>query len=142
MFDAYNLGMADRPDKDLESKCMVIIEELELVIGALERLPKSVDDNRQWLEEVKAEYIAKGATARMPPAKKRKCREPLVVIQYPEIMEIKMAKEYLGVSYDVLRRMIIEKEVPAVKKRGRWRIWKCDLDEWAKTNPVPPQTNT
>jgi len=134
--------MVDQLNKNLQEHCALIIEELEQVIGALERLPKPTDENRRWFKGIKAEYLAQPAPARKPPAKKRKCKEPLVVTQYPEIMEIKIAKEYIGVSYDVLRRMIIEGEVPAVKKRGRWRIRKCDLDEWAKTNSVPPQKNT
>ena len=47
-----------------------------------------------------------------------------------EVMNLRQASQYLGVSPDTLYRYICEGEVPAFKLGNRWKFKKTILDRW------------
>ena len=47
-----------------------------------------------------------------------------------EVMDIRQAAEYLGISGDTLYRYASEGFVPAFKLGNRWRFKKSKLDQW------------
>ena len=47
-----------------------------------------------------------------------------------EVMNIRQASEYLGVSPDTLYKYVNEQSVPAFKLGNRWRFKKSKLDQW------------
>ncbi|MCL2660154.1 MAG: helix-turn-helix domain-containing protein [Acidobacteriaceae bacterium] len=58
-----------------------------------------------------------------------------------EVMDIRQASEYLGISGDTLYRYASEGFIPAFKLGNRWRFKKSLLDAWmdAKSG-IKPQT--
>jgi excisionase family DNA binding protein len=56
-----------------------------------------------------------------------------------EVMDIRQAADYLGISGDTLYRYASEGFVPAFKLGNRWRFRKSLLDNWmdAKSGIVP-----
>lgn len=57
-----------------------------------------------------------------------------------EVMDIRQAAEYLGISGDTLYRYASEGFVPAFKLGNRWRFRKSLLDHWMdeKSGVVTP----
>ncbi|MFP5268205.1 MAG: helix-turn-helix domain-containing protein [Acidobacteriota bacterium] len=62
-----------------------------------------------------------------------------------EVMDIRQASDYLGISGDTLYRYASEGFVPAFKLGNRWRFRKSVLDHWmdvqsgvAPKSPVEP----
>jgi excisionase family DNA binding protein len=49
---------------------------------------------------------------------------------YREVMDIKEAAHYLGISTDALYRYASEGMMPCFKIGNRWRFRKALLDEW------------
>ncbi len=47
-----------------------------------------------------------------------------------EVMNVRQASQYLGVSPDTLYRYITEGEIPAFKLGNRWKFRKTILDRW------------
>jgi len=47
-----------------------------------------------------------------------------------EVMNIRQASQYLGVSPDTLYRYVCEGEIPAFKLGNRWKFKKTILDRW------------
>lgn len=47
-----------------------------------------------------------------------------------EVMNIRQASAYLGVSPDTLYKYVSEERIPAFKLGNRWRFKKSKLDEW------------
>ena len=47
-----------------------------------------------------------------------------------EVMDIRQASEYLGISGDTLYRYASEGFIPAFKLGNRWRFKKALLDSW------------
>ena len=47
-----------------------------------------------------------------------------------EVMNLRQASQYLGVSSDTLYRYIGSGEVPAFKLGNRWKFSKAVLDRW------------
>jgi excisionase family DNA binding protein len=47
-----------------------------------------------------------------------------------EVMNIKEASEYLGVSPDTLYKYVYEEKIPAFKLGNRWKFKKSKLDQW------------
>jgi excisionase family DNA binding protein len=57
-----------------------------------------------------------------------------------EVMDIRQAAEYLGISGDTLYRYASEGFVPAFKLGNRWRFRKSLLDNWMdEKSGVMPQ---
>jgi len=55
-----------------------------------------------------------------------------------EVMNVRQASQYLGVSPDTLYKYVGEQKIPAFKLGNRWRFKKSKLDQWMeeKSNPV------
>ncbi len=47
-----------------------------------------------------------------------------------EVMNIRQASQYLGVSPDTLYKYVGEQKIPAFKLGNRWRFKKSRLDQW------------
>jgi excisionase family DNA binding protein len=47
-----------------------------------------------------------------------------------EVMNIREASQYLGVSPDTLYKYVGEQKIPAFKLGNRWRFKKSKLDQW------------
>jgi len=62
-----------------------------------------------------------------------------------EVMDIRQAADYLGISGDTLYRYASEGFVPAFKLGNRWRFKKSLLDSWMDrqsgvvTTPIAPE---
>lgn len=54
----------------------------------------------------------------------------LVVMESREVMNVRQASQYLGISPDTLYRYITEGEIPAFKLGNRWKLRKTILDRW------------
>ncbi len=48
----------------------------------------------------------------------------------PEVMDIRGAARYLGISRETLYKYVSGEKVPAFKLRNRWRFKKTVLDCW------------
>jgi excisionase family DNA binding protein len=47
-----------------------------------------------------------------------------------EVMNIRQASQYLGVSPDTLYKYVTEERIPAFKLGNRWKFKKTILDAW------------
>jgi excisionase family DNA binding protein len=47
-----------------------------------------------------------------------------------EVMNIRQASQYLGVSPDTLYKYVYEEKIPAFKLGNRWKFKKTILDGW------------
>ena len=50
-----------------------------------------------------------------------------------EVMNIRAASEYLGVSRETLSRYAYEQKIPAFKLGNRWKFKKTILDRWMES---------
>jgi len=59
-----------------------------------------------------------------------------------EVMNIRQASQYLGVSPDTLYKYVNEQKIPAFKLGNRWRFKKSRLDQWMeeKSSEVASKT--
>src|SRR5436190_22380595 len=57
-----------------------------------------------------------------------------------EVMNIRQASQYLGVSPDTLYKYVSEERIPAFKLGNRWRFKKTLLDAWMEQQS-PAETN-
>jgi excisionase family DNA binding protein len=57
-------------------------------------------------------------------------RSNLLVPEVREVMDIRQASEYLGISSDTLYKYASEGFVPAFKLGNRWRFKRSRLDDW------------
>ena len=48
----------------------------------------------------------------------------------PEVMNVRQASQYLGVSADTLYKYVDEEKIPAFKLGNRWKFKKTILDAW------------
>ncbi len=48
----------------------------------------------------------------------------------PEVMNIRQASQYLGISPDTLYKYVYEEKIPAFKLGNRWKFKKTILDSW------------
>ncbi len=53
-----------------------------------------------------------------------------------EVMNIRQASQYLGVSPDTLYKYVYEEKVPAFKLGNRWKFKKTILDAWMEHKSV------
>lgn len=54
----------------------------------------------------------------------------------PEVMNIKQASQYLGVSPDTLYKYVSEDKIPAFKLGNRWKFKKTILDAWMEKKSI------
>ena len=52
------------------------------------------------------------------------------MIDAREVMNIRQASQYLGVSPDTLCKYVSEERIPAFKLGNRWKFKKTILDQW------------
>jgi excisionase family DNA binding protein len=52
------------------------------------------------------------------------------MVEMREVMNIREASEYLGVSPDTLYKYVSEESIPAFKLGNRWKFKKSRLDQW------------
>ncbi len=57
-------------------------------------------------------------------------RSNLLVSEVREVMDIRQASDYLGISPDTLYKYASEGFVPAFKLGNRWRFKRSRLDDW------------
>ena len=50
--------------------------------------------------------------------------------QFREVMNVREASQYLGVSKETLYKYLTEERIPAFKLGSRWRLKKDVLDRW------------
>ena len=50
--------------------------------------------------------------------------------QFREVMNVREASQYLGVSKETLYKYLTEEKIPAFKLGSRWRLKKDVLDRW------------
>jgi excisionase family DNA binding protein len=60
-----------------------------------------------------------------------------------EVMTLREASQYLGISPDTLYKYLSQRQIPAFKLGNRWRFKKDLLDRWMekKSERVPDHTN-
>ncbi len=54
----------------------------------------------------------------------------------PEVMNIRQASQYLGVSPDTLYKYVSEDRIPAFKLGNRWKFKRSILDSWMERKSV------
>ena len=59
-----------------------------------------------------------------------------------EVMNIRQASQYLGVSPDTLYKYVGEQKIPAFKLGNRWRFKNSKLDEWMEEKSTQMETKT
>jgi excisionase family DNA binding protein len=59
----------------------------------------------------------------------------------PEVMNIREASEYLGVSRGSLCKYALEKTIPAFKMGNRWKFKKATLDRWMEDTSSTAKKN-
>jgi excisionase family DNA binding protein len=57
-----------------------------------------------------------------------------------EVMNIRQASQYLGVSPDTLYKYVNEQKIPAFKLGNRWRFKKSRLDQWMEEKSSEART--
>ena len=57
-----------------------------------------------------------------------------------EVMNIRQASQYLGVSPDTLYKYVNEQKIPAFKLGNRWRFKKSKLDQWMEEQSMELET--
>jgi len=63
-------------------------------------------------------------------AQGRVLRKVRIMADSREVMNIRQASQYLGVSPDTLYKYVGEQRIPAFKLGNRWRFKKSKLDQW------------
>jgi excisionase family DNA binding protein len=53
-----------------------------------------------------------------------------------EVMNIRQASQYLGVSPDTLYKYVSEEKIPAFKLGNRWKFKKSILDAWMENKSL------
>ena len=56
-----------------------------------------------------------------------------------EVMGIREASDYLGVSRETLYKYVFEEKIPAFKLGNRWKFKKTLLDRWMETQSTPSE---
>ncbi len=52
------------------------------------------------------------------------------MVETREVMDIREASQYLGVSRETLYKYVYEERIPAFKLGNRWKFKKTVLDRW------------
>jgi excisionase family DNA binding protein len=69
-------------------------------------------------------------------------RSNLLVPEVREVMDIRQASDYLGISPDTLYKYASDGFVPAFKLGNRWRFKRSRLDEWMDRQSDLQSSNT
>jgi excisionase family DNA binding protein len=57
-----------------------------------------------------------------------------------EVMNVRQAAQYLGVSPDTLYKYVNEQKIPAFKLGNRWRFKKSKIDQWMEEKSTETET--
>lgn len=49
---------------------------------------------------------------------------------FREVMDVREASQYLGISKETLYKYLMQDQIPAFKLGNRWRFKKAVLDRW------------
>ncbi len=52
------------------------------------------------------------------------------MVESREVMNVRQASQYLGISPDTLYKYVAEERIPAFKLGNRWKFKKTMLDRW------------
>ncbi|HEY4959662.1 MAG TPA: helix-turn-helix domain-containing protein [Candidatus Acidoferrum sp.] len=58
-----------------------------------------------------------------------------------EVMNIRQASQYLGVSPDTLYKYVSEEKIPAFKLGNRWKFKKSILDTWMENKSLSSEVS-
>jgi excisionase family DNA binding protein len=58
-----------------------------------------------------------------------------------EVMNIRQASQYLGVSPDTLYKYVSEEKIPAFKLGNRWKFKKSILDTWMESKSLSSEVS-
>ena len=64
------------------------------------------------------------------------------MVEIREVMDIREASEYLGVSRETLYKYVYEERIPAFKLGNRWRFKKTMLDRWMERKITQHEPHT
>jgi excisionase family DNA binding protein len=59
-----------------------------------------------------------------------------------EVMDIREASQYLGVSRETLYKYVYEERIPAFKLGNRWKFKKTVLDRWMEKQSTQHEERT
>lgn len=57
-----------------------------------------------------------------------------------EVMNIRQASQYLGISPDTLYKYVSEETIPAFKLGNRWKFKKSILDNWMENQSLSSES--
>jgi excisionase family DNA binding protein len=57
-----------------------------------------------------------------------------------EVMNIRQASQYLGISPDALYKYVSEETIPAFKLGNRWKFKKSILDSWMENQSLSSES--
>src|SRR6266436_4577507 len=100
---------------------------------SLTSTPPRHPDEPQNLTTVSCANLRKRRSAQLTVVKfcgSSGCRGGVLVSESREVMNVRQASQYLGISPDTLYRYITEGEIPAFKLGNRWKLRKTILDRW------------
>ncbi len=61
--------------------------------------------------------------------------------QFREVMNVREASQYLGVSKETLYKYLVQERVPGFKLGNRWRFKKAVLDQWMEKQSAQPRNS-
>ncbi|MCJ7503388.1 MAG: helix-turn-helix domain-containing protein [Acidobacteriia bacterium] len=64
------------------------------------------------------------------------------MVEIREVMDIREASEYLGVSRETLYKYVYEERIPAFKLGNRWKFKKTVLDPWMEKQSTQREART
>ncbi|MEE8176373.1 MAG: helix-turn-helix domain-containing protein [Acidobacteriota bacterium] len=59
-----------------------------------------------------------------------------MMVEPREVMNIREASQYLGISREALYKYVYEEKIPAFKLGNRWKFKKTVLDRWMERQSV------
>ena len=64
------------------------------------------------------------------------------MVETREVMDIREASQYLGVSRETLYKYVYEDRIPAFKLGNRWKFKKTVLDRWMERQSIRYEERT
>jgi excisionase family DNA binding protein len=64
------------------------------------------------------------------------------MVETREVMDMREASDYLGVSRETLYKYVYEEKIPAFKLGNRWKFKKTVLDRWMEKQSTQHEQRT
>ena len=64
------------------------------------------------------------------------------MVEIREVMDMREASDYLGVSRETLYKYVYEERIPAFKLGNRWKFKKTVLDRWMERQSTQREERT